>query len=457
MIKKIHAFALIALGAIASCQFSPGTSGDDDDQGLVDAPLAPADDASTSSPDGPDTRADGGRPPGPGPGIACDCDADCPAEGANAGVCVYGICMTRATTECGGGEQTGCPTGSRCWHWSDSDDLGPLCWPDCAAHNCAGVCDADGSCAPTENSDCDPTCGSGCSCTATSCSSGETCVAGECQVPMGGGPGPGPGPACAGLPPRDCTGTTCGQLVSFNPRANSAWDDYPINGETATNQYRSYLRKDLQMLLAYATSKVACKTAGWTGGNGGPLGLGDMSEANGAIPGTSINEPGHPENTHVNGYDIDLAYYQSNTANNYLRPICTHMSGGTDQYHCVAPPDKLDVWRDALFLGFVFESSRVRVIGVDGQAGQLLMNALNQLCDSGWLEATACNNISLAYEVTNMNLGWFQFHHHHQHISLNRTSLVELPDIHGPLCLSPDCRPLAKGRAGHTPGVHELR
>lgn len=156
-------------------------------------------------------------------------------------------------------------------------------------------------------SDCDPTCGTACSCTATSCGAGKTCVNGECVPEAGAGPGPGPGPACTSLPARDCTGTTCGQLVSFNPRTNTAWDDYPINGETAANQFRSYLRRDLMMLVGYATSKTSCKSAAWTAGNGGALGLGDMSEANGAIPKTSINDPGHPPGTHVNGYDIDLA------------------------------------------------------------------------------------------------------------------------------------------------------
>lgn len=304
-------------------------------------------------------------------------------------------------------------------------------------------------------SDCDATCGAACSCTATSCGAGNSCVAGEC-VPdtTGDGPGPGPGPTCANLPARDCTGTTCGSMVSFNPRTTAAWDDYAINGETATNQYRSFLRKELMMLVSYATSRTACKAAGWTPGNGGALGLGDMSEANGAIPGTSIGSPGHPAGTHVNGFDIDLGYFQVGTANNQLRPICEHSSNGADQFHCVAPPTNLDVWRHAMFLGSVFESTRTRVVGVDGKVGPLLISAMNTLCSTGWLTATACGNITLAYEVTDTGQGWFFHHHHHSHISLKPAAFAA-DDL---ACASGSCNSTNAKRIERRPSsLHRVR
>jgi len=250
---------------------------------------------------------------------------------------------------------------------------------------------------------------------------------------------------------RDCTGTTCGQLVTFSPRTNAAWDDYAINGESAANQYRSYLRKDLMQLVSYATSFVACKSVGWAG-NGGALGLGDMSESNGAIPGTSIGSPGHPAGTHVNGFDIDLAYYQANTANNQLRPICPYTSGGQDASHCVAAPDKLDVWRHALFLGAVFESTRTRVVGVDGKAGPMILSAMNTLCSSGWLSAAACNNAVLAYETTDGGAGWYYFHHHHSHISLKNAAFVGVDDT----CFGA-CGSSHKALPGRSLTLHRVR
>ncbi len=433
--------------AAAACGPAAGNGGEGDDtMATVDAPAGTQVDAPMTSGGG-------------APGSTCSCDADCADDGTHDGVCVSGICMTKASGACAsGGSQAECPTGSRCWTL-DGSDAGPLCWPDCAAHTCGsnGACDADGSCSPSASSSCDPTCGTACGCTATSCGTGNRCVMNECvpDVMTGGGPGPGPGPTCASLPARDCTGTTCGQLVTFNPRATTAWDDYAINGETATNQYRSYLRKDLMMLVGYATSFTACKTATWTTGIGGTLGLGDMSEVNGAIPGTSIGSPGHPAGTHLNGNDIDLAYYQTGTANNRLRPICTHMNGTADAYHCLSAPDKLDVWRTALFLGSVFESSRTRVIGVDGQAGPLILSALDTLCDSGWLTQTACTNAVLAYEVTNMGQGWYLHHHHHAHISLKGTSFLAGDDG----CFSPGgCAPSSSKSLPQLPSrLHRVR
>jgi len=192
------------------------------------------------------------------------------------------------------------------------------------------------------------------------------------------------------------------------------------------------------MLVSWATAFVDCKAANWGGGNGYPLGLGDMSEANGAIPGTSVNSPGHPPNTHTNGYDIDIAYYQSTGNDNYLKSICDHVISGVDQYHCVSSPDILDLWRSALFIGALQSSIRTRVIGVDGQAGALMSNALEVLCAEGWLEGLSCTNLKLAYEVVDEGLGWYKFHHHHLHLSLYGLGSAFM-DASGEDCLRGDC------------------
>jgi hypothetical protein len=195
------------------------------------------------------------------------------------------------------------------------------------------------------------------------------------------------------------------------------------------------------MLLKHATALVECKTAAWTTGNGGPLGLGDMSESNGAIPGTAVNSPGHPTNTHTDGHDIDVGYYQIGQANNRLRSICEHTnSAGADQYHCTAAPTILDVWRSALFLGTLFESPILRVVGVDGKAGPLFVSAINELCTTGWLSTAACQNVSLAYEEVDEGRGWYRFHHHHMHISVSSQSSLWQSNKHAMPCKGAGCR-----------------
>jgi len=427
----------------AACGPTDSDTNPGDQQGQPDATPNPGEPDAGITPPGQADAAPPTQQPDAGPttalsapGLSCTCDSDCQADGTHAGICVYGVCMTRASGACSAaGSSDECGAGSRCWGLQGAD--GYICWPDCDSYTCDGTCDSDGSCAPTADMDCGYNCGAYCACEEGDCPDEQACVNGVCVASTGDGPGPGPGPDCPDLPPRDCTGTDayCSELVTFDPRTTANYDDYPINGETASNQYRSYLRRDLVMLLDYATAKTLCKTAAWDTGNGGALGLGDMSEADGSIPGTSIGSPGHPEGTHTNGHDIDVGYYQINTADNRLRPICTY----ADE-HCTAEPHLLDVWRHAFFLGALFESDITRVIGVDGQAGPMLEAAYSELCASGWITSAACGNFRMAYATTPDNSGWYYFHHHHTHVSVcDGPCPTSFAPITHQLCKVPGC------------------
>jgi hypothetical protein len=230
--------------------------------------------------------------------------------------------------------------------------------------------------------------------------------------------GAAPGPQCDDLPPLYCVGDVfhCTELIQFNPAIGDGWADYPANyPETADNQVYSYIRRDLMQLVQYATAKVACKTADWSYGNFEPLALGDMSEADGSTPALlTLGVYYHPPGTHEGGRDIDTAYYQISVADNRLRPICLSYD-----YHCVHPPHTLDLWRTALYIAYLAEHPHLRVIGVDGQAGLVLEDALDTLVATGWIDTDLRNSIPLAYEVEDTGLYWYRFHHHHNHISMN--------------------------------------
>lgn len=398
--------------------------------GIGGAPMGGAAGASVGG-----TGAQGGStsvPPG-ATGAPCTQASDC--SGTNA------ACLTDSqgwpNGYCSNSNCTAdsCAAGAECFEMTSGNTY---CLKTCSQKSdcpAAYACHSAGACIPgcTGDGDCDT--GEVCykdtglcdvaPCTTGSCAAGLKCDtgSGKCIPDTGSGPPPGPGPDCTGkLPQRDCTGTLsyCGELLPFEPDLGPGYEDYPINGETQTNQYRSYLRRDVQMLVKYAAAYVECKASNWNTGNGGLIGLGDMSEKNGDIPGTSVGQPGHPAGTHVNGYDIDMGYFQAGTADNKLRPICPHTSGGQDQYHCTAPPDHLDLWRTTLYLGALMTSEIVRVIGVDGQVGPLVEQAAPALCSGGYLPQTACNKMGskLAYETVNQNYGWYQFHHHHMHLSV---------------------------------------
>jgi len=233
------------------------------------------------------------------------------------------------------------------------------------------------------------------------------------------GIGAGPGPACV-LPVRSC-GVRCDDLVQMHA-AGSGFVDLPLPGEELAATSTSYLRRDLAALVEYAAAKVACKAADWDTGIGGPIVLGDMSESDGATPGTQWNAPRHPVATHEGGRDIDIAYYQRDVANNELRPICRHLATATsDAYHCVAEPERLDAWRTALFLGALLEEPQVRVIGVDGRAAPPILAALVELCTSGWVEREACARRNrIVFETSDTGKLWFRGHHNHLHVSWKR-------------------------------------
>ncbi len=256
-------------------------------------------------------------------------------------------------------------------------------------------------------------------CTPGSCNEGLACWDGRCVPDAGEGPGDGPGPNCT-LPQLICEGTEayCGELIQFDPVEGDGYIDYPENGETWDNQYRSWLRRDVVMMIQYAAAYVACKAENWTFGNGGPVGLIDMSEQDGSIPGTSIGQPGHPYGTHTDGKDIDVAYFQVSTSNNKARAVCKHHEWyGSDAYHCTEYPHLLDPWRQALFIGAIFEHPALRVVGCDGKAGPMIDYAFEYLCDHNWLSEDACETSKLTYEETDQGRGWFYFHHHHTHVS----------------------------------------
>ena len=390
-------------------------------------------------------------------GGPCATDADCgtggqcltAANGFPGGLCRGHQGCTESPDNCAAGQQCTpftdnttwcmdtCNTAADCRTGYACDSSWNECWPGCTAGSCA-----TGEVCNTTTNECETA-----PCTANSCPTGQICSNQRCVLDIGTPP-TGTHPVCTNLPPINCTGTAayCGEIVPFDPDLGTGYWDYPINGETTSNQYRSYVRRDLMLLIKYAAAKVDCLAVGWPG-NGGAVALGDMSEADGAIPGTSVGSPGHPAGTHVNGYDMDIGYFQVNTANNQLRPICDHMIGNVDQYHCTSTPYLLDVWRSALFAASLHDAVvgnqlQLRVMGVDGQAGVLFESAIDQLCAAGWYTGNACNASyrSLAYEVTDTGRGWYQFHHHHMHVSINGLTAGTSPMLYDNKCLTPGCQ-----------------
>jgi hypothetical protein len=379
-------------------------------------------------------------------GCSCETNADCLGTDSHCILDRYmhydtgfldGYCIVR------GCSQGSCPTGSTCVEFEDASTA---CMDSCAddglcrpGYRCLSEGGAE-ICYPGCSADLDCPAGKICyekgfcvteACSPGSCAQGWFCAGGVCMLEVENGPGDNSDfplddltSLCPDLPEWRCVGGEefCGELIQFDPAEGDGYVDYPVNGETWEYQYRSFLRRDLVLVVQYAAAYVSCLAGDWSFGNGEPVGLVDMSEANGAIPGMSVGSLDHPYGTHMNGLDIDIAYFQVTGSDNRPRIICEHVDNGVDAERCVAPPANLDPWRTALFQGALMVHPSIRVIGVDGQIGPRLRPALFILCRDGWLGAEICaiDQVVLTYEEKDEERGFFLHHHHHLHVSYNR-------------------------------------
>ncbi|MCC7536707.1 MAG: hypothetical protein IT379_10860 [Deltaproteobacteria bacterium] len=376
------------------------------------------------------------------PGGACRLTSDCMADGDHAGLCVFGICMTVPSADCSAaGSSAECGAGSRCWAL---ESYGAICWPDCASFECAGACDGDGSCAPTEMSSCEM-CGS--TCCEGLCSAdiprglceaaGTSCVGGECVIacspdaPTGYCP---TGFSCtdgrcvsdSGVPSWMCE-ADCTDLIEMpGSRDPSSIEAMTAGYYPSSPRQYSYLRRDLTLLIQYAAAMVQARYPGTP-----PIALGDLGQADGLTPGcvtascdTASDNPRHPTTTH-RGDDMDLAYFQTDGENNY-QIVCgdgsdTNGNGRrgmfNDGYFCTTDMNIVDWERQAYWFAMLATTPLVRVFGIDQTFPTPLRNALRALYDEGAISDEQYDRaLSLGYGADG---GW-QFHHHHSHMSYSR-------------------------------------
>jgi len=285
------------------------------------------------------------------------------------------------------------------------------------------------------------------------CGDGMTCVDAVCEFVLGAVPDcpigrlPGLGYESGGEPD---------DLVPFTPYQGDGYHNYPENGETEEDMYRSYTRRDVRAMVKYAAAWTRCMGQDWAFGNQQPLGLGDMSEGDGSIPGSREDDPGHPAGSHLNGRDMDIAYFQLEGDDNHLRPVCEHRDPkGNYLQRCISEPDNLDVFRTAMFLAKLHDSDNLRIIGVDGQIGPLIEAAWERLCDEGWLDddhPVCSGKDKLAYETVNRGNGWYKHHHHHFHISTYGGSSEPADDGHNH---HDGCMHQVDGPTAETPAMKE--
>ncbi len=212
------------------------------------------------------------------------------------------------------------------------------------------------------------------------------------------------------LPPRRCgDGTDCMKLEEMLPR--SGGDGFKVY----TLSQWAWLRRDTFQLVKYASAATNCVMPGsW------PISMADGSAKDGTTPKDSKGKYRHPPGSHNNGVDIDVAYYQTGTKDNDPRPVCDETNNaGIKVNHCTESPNTLDLPRSTFFLGKIFESGRIRVCGVDGKIGPIMMAEAAKQNQKGLISNRALKTMKVRtrWEITNTGQGWFLSHHHHVHVS----------------------------------------
>jgi hypothetical protein len=211
----------------------------------------------------------------------------------------------------------------------------------------------------------------------------------------------------------------CNRIMQF-PQANTDDNGYWVNHQA----HYSNLRREVAYLVRYAAEEVARQYP-----DTGPLGLLDMSQWDGDTPGRMDGQLRHPEGTHVEGNDIDIAYYM-NSGNNLGGYACS----SHDQYFCNGEANLMDTERTTYFLAKLLESPNVRVIGIDPAVADKVLPMAWEMEDDGLISQSIRSLFQsrLAYGE-----GW-PFHHHHLHFSWNWESGFEGRDAQPEGCLDPN-------------------
>jgi len=224
------------------------------------------------------------------------------------------------------------------------------------------------------------------------------------------------GPTCAkvGYSPDECTGGALGAQTLWmfpymNPTDSFVGAGYMFD---EFSNYR-YLRRETMMLIRYAISEVSRQFPGTTA-----LGLADMCQRNGITPGYEVGKPRHPGNSHDQGGNIDVAYYQTGK-DNHVRVICDAKGGSAtpDDYYCLdsaATTHIVDLPRTVYFVVALTRDPRFRAAGVDRVIGPIMQKEAERQRDAGII--TSAELTAYTAHVV-WGDGW-PAHHHHLHLSM---------------------------------------
>jgi len=220
----------------------------------------------------------------------------------------------------------------------------------------------------------------------------------------------------AGFDLTECLGhgTNGGGLLPFPfPDPNDSTVGAGYEWESAAN-YR-FARRELIMLVRNALAETMKAFPNTT-----PLSLIDVCQKDGITPGYDVGQPRHPQSTHDQGGNIDIAYFQTDGANDG-EIVCGDGAKHADGY-CTDAATKtniVDFPRQAFFMAKLFASPRTRVVGTDTVLAPLITHAAQALAalPKGHPQRITSDELGGFDSKMAYGTGW-PYHHHHIHLSM---------------------------------------
>lgn len=139
------------------------------------------------------------------------------------------------------------------------------------------------------------------------------------------------------------------------------------------------------------------------------VGVGDLSQVDGQIPGTDVGTLRHPAPSHQNGFSVDVAYYAANNDNLGNTPPCP-----TNDYSFCNGPHTLHLQRNVRFMLALAREPRLSQIIVDPVMEQDLRSELSRQSSEPGADQQAVQKLGtilmsgIAYHTDHMHIAVFR-------------------------------------------------
>jgi hypothetical protein len=221
------------------------------------------------------------------------------------------------------------------------------------------------------------------------------------------------GEDCQALYPLwECQGLPGGTLKLYQfpePEGGDPYGDDLYHFETVSGY--KWARRELLMLVRHTLYETKAEYPDMTS-----VGIIDACQEDGITPGDNIGQPRHCRTCHDEGGNIDLAYFALDGIN-WAKTVCgpdgaNVTADGMQCTQAAATQHIVDLEKQVFFMSLLFDSGRVRAIGIDPVIALPIQQKAKAMYEAGQISAAGYNGMMTQF-------GLWPTHHNHIHLSLH--------------------------------------